>query len=271
MKKIKLLSLVALFSAAAFTSCTDDDKGERVYKGDALLNFHNGVSKDVFVFSGTGFTEIDIDYGVVKAVSGTNTVTMVVDTETSTAVEGVDFTIIDGTDELVDGETTGQFKVRFLEEGAVQTGKVVNFKLSSSSLESAVFNNTYTVNVSLSCEITSFVGDFDATTWWLGTSTHTVAVGPSANTIQINDFWEDNATAPNFVLSYNDSFVVTFAEQNTGYFVAQYNGYIWARMSTDASQVSSFNPCTRTMTVYVNYYIPGVGTYGNKQEVFTGI
>jgi len=72
-------------------------------------------------------------------------------------------------------------------------------------------------------------------------------------------------------LSYNDSYVVTFAPQNTGYFVAQYNGYIWARMSTDATQVSSFNPCTRTMKVYVNYYIPNVGSYGNKEEVFTGI
>ena len=57
MKKIKLLSLLSLFMVATFTSCTDDDKGERVYKGASLLNFHKGVSRDVFVFSGTGFTE----------------------------------------------------------------------------------------------------------------------------------------------------------------------------------------------------------------------
>jgi len=271
MKKIKLLSLLALLVAATFTSCTDDDKGIRVYGGDALLNFHNGVSREVFVFSGTGFTEIDIDYGVVKAVQGDNTVTLTVDTETSTAVEGVDFEIVDGTDELTDGEITGQFKVKFLEGGAVQAGKTVNFKLSSATLESAVFNNTYSVKVSLSCPINTFVGDFDATSWWLGNSTHTVVEGAAANTIQINDFWSDNAAAPNFILSYNDAYVVTFAPQNTGYFVAQYNGYIWARMSTDATQVSSFNPCTRTMKVYVNYYIPNVGSYGNKEEVFTGI
>jgi hypothetical protein len=271
MKKIKLLSLLSLFMVATFTSCTDDDKGERVYKGASLLNFHKGVSRDVFVFSGTGFTEITIDYGVLKPVAGDNTVSLVLDTENSTAVEGVDFEIVDGTDELTDGETTGQFTVKFLEGGAVQAGKIAKFKMSSSTLDSATFNEVYTVNVSLSCPINTFVGDFDATSWWLGNSTHTVVEGAAANTIQINDFWSDNATAPNFILSYNDAYVVTFAPQNTGYFVAQYNGYIWARMSTDATQVSSFNPCTRTMKVYVNYYIPNVGSYGNKEEVFTGI
>ena len=269
MKNLKLLSLMLLVIGASFTSCTDNDKGQRVYNGDSLLTFNKGISKDVFVFSGTGYTEIEIDYGVLKAVAGTHTVSLVADTETSTAVEGTDFEVINTTDELTDGETTGKFTVKFLEGAAMQSGKVVNFKLVSPTLDATFSNSTYKVRVSLSCTIASFTGNFTGVSWWLGNSSHAVVVGPTAGTIQINDFWEDNATAPNFIVSYDDSFVITFAAQNTGYVASQ--GPIWARMSTDATKVSTLNPCTRQMTVWVNYYIPNVGSYGNKEEKFTGI
>ena len=46
---------------------------------------------------------------------------------------------------------------------------------------------------------------------------------------------------------------------------------IFAKPSTLAAEVSSFNPCTRKMTLYVNYFVPGLGTFGNKVEKFSGL
>jgi hypothetical protein len=124
--------------------------------------------------------------------------------------------------------------------------------------------------MSLTCPVSFFVGSFKNTETWWGTpnAVYDIVQSTTANQLLVKDFWD---IGTDMVLNYNpDTYVVTVPDQNTGYFVAQYNGYIWARPSTDATQISTFNPCTRVMTLYVNYYIPGVGSYGNKIEKFIG-
>ena len=277
MKKVKYLSLLLL--PLLFIACTpDDEKGQVAYSGDALLNFTGNTTKQVFVFTGSGFSELEIPYGVLKPVSGSNTVTLVPDVENSTAVLGVDYEIVTGTDELAEGETNGFFKIKLLEEPATQDGKAIVFKLESATLSSAVFNNTYRVNVSLTCPVETFVGDFDSDTWWAGPSTNTISFVPEVeNTLQIEGFWGDNPEQPNLIFTYDpNTFVVTIPDspgvpagqgQNTGYVGAQ--GTIYAKPT--AAKVSSFNPCTRVLTLYITYWIPGVGTYPDQVEVFTGI
>lgn len=267
MKILKVL--LGLFLVGAVASCNNnDDNGQVAYGGSNVVAFGNPIARDVFVFEGTGFTEIQVPFGFVKPTTENTTVTLTVDTENSVGVEGTDFTIVASTVTVESGETNGAFVVRLLEGGAVEAGKKVVFKISSDKVDTAVFNNAYTLNVSRSCTVESFLGQFSSNTWWAGPSTNEIAFGTAENSLEIVDFWVDNATAPNFVMSYDpDTFVVTFQEQSTGFVAAQ--GLIFARPAE--GKTSRFNPCTRVLTLEVNYWIPNVGTYGDKVEVFTGI
>ncbi len=269
MKIIKFLACLS-FAALAVGCTGEDDHGLKSSSSEPVLNFSaSKLDQSVFVFAETGFTDATVDFGTTTPVSGSHTVSLVVDTANSTAVEGTDFTIVNPTVELADGESTGQFQVKFLESGAVQEGKIVVFKLQSATLDNAVFSQSYKVTVSLTCPIETFLGDFAATTWWLGDSTHTISATDVANQFQVEDFWQDNADAPNLILNYNPStFAITFPEQNTGY---EYSAgkFIYAKQSTTIT--SSFNPCTREMHVGIFYYVPGVGSFGDKDEFFSGL
>ena len=270
MKNFKFFAL--LFLSLSLASCGDDDKGEVAYGGASRLFFdNNGQPQDLFVFAESGSAETTIKYGVIKSVSGSATVSLVADTENSTAVEGVDYEIVNPTDELTDGETTGEFVVRFFEAPATQDGKVAVFKLQSSSLSSAVFYDSFTVNVSLSCTVDTFVGQFESNTYWNGPSVNEIVIDDSANTLRIEGFWTDNGT--DLLFNYNpDTFVVTVPQQPTGFFYqGDANQEVYARPSVAAGLVSSFNPCSRVLTLHINYWVPGVGSFGDKVEVFTGI
>jgi len=272
MKKLSLI-LLALLSIF-WTACDDNSDGTVDYSSTNGLNFNKGVAKDVFVIEGTPYLDVELDYGVLIAATGSNTVKLVPTTTTTgtQAVNGVDYQIITDTDVLTDGEVGGKFKVRFFTDPSTQAGKVAAFKLESSSIPTAAFNNVFTFNVSLTCPVSTFVGAFSAATWWIGTSSHTISEGTATNSLIIENFWSDSSTDPDFDITYDpQSYVVTFADQDTGYFHPTYGTNIRAKMSTDATKVSSFNPCTRILKVWVNYYIPGVGTYGDKEEIFTGI
>lgn len=267
-----MFKYLALVLAVVAVGCTgEDDHGLKSSGQSSLLNFNAPIlDQTVFVFSGTGSMDATVSYGVTAPSNSANTVSLVVDTENSTAIEGTDFVIVTPTDELAAGETTGEFQIKFLEDGATQEGKKVVFKLQSATLENAIFSQTYTFNVSLTCPVEGFLGEFAATTWWLGDSEHEIiATEDVPNQFRVKDFWEDNSDAPDFILNYNpDTFAITFPEQSTGY---EYSAgkFIYAKQSTTIA--SSFNPCTRVMHVGVYYYIPGVGNYGDKDELFTGI
>lgn len=266
-----LSKIIFLFIAVLFASCKEEE--EMYYDGDSFVQFNKGTSSSAFVVAGTNSLNYDINYGVLKGVEGSHQVKLVFDQSKSTAVLGTDFQIVNGTDEISNGETMGKFVVKLLETGAIQSGKKAVFRLESSSLPIAAFNNEFTLNVSLTCPISYFVGDFSNTaTWWNAGpgGAYEIVENPAvANQLLVKDFWDFGI---DLVLNYNPTtYVVSVPDQNTGAFVAQYNGYIYAKPSTDATQVSTFNPCTRQMTLYINYYIQGVGSYGNQTEKFSGL
>lgn len=128
-----------------------------------------------------------------------------------------------------------------------------------------------TVNVYEVCPlvIDDFVGAFDSTTFWLGSATVDIIEGTAANTLEIVDFFEDSATAPNFVLNYDADNNVTFTDRNTGFYSTVNGGFIWVRMAPVASGTSKIDPCTNKITLWATYYIPNVGSYPVAQEVFT--
>lgn len=265
-KKIFALLMLAVITV----NCSDDDKGMVSYDGESLMHFKE-TSQQLYVFVDDISKEITVDYNVIKKSSQDNTVKLVPDVENSTAVLGVDYEMVQDTDVLESGEVTGQFKVRFLEAGATQEGKKVVFKLESSTLSSAVFKTLHTVNVNLACYIDDFVGDFESNTYWNGLGYNLIELLPE-NKLAIRDFWLDNATAPDFILTVDpNTFVVTFQSQNTGYlYQGNANQPVYAIPAAD--KISTLNPCTREMTLHVEYWVPALnGTFGPKVEVFIGI
>ena len=257
-----LISFITIFS------CKDAES--EVYDGQSMLNFNKGVAGNGFVLSSATFSDYKISYGSIKPVEGNHQVQIKFDASKSTAVLGTDFQIINATDDLSAGEVGGEFTIRILKASATQEGKTATFTLSSGTLVNAGFDQTYTLNMSLTCPVTSFVGNFNnSESFWNnpGTQVEIVENPAVANQLLIKDYLD---VGSDLVLNYNPTtFAVTFADQNTGFFSSANNGFIWIRPST--ANASSFNPCTRVLTLYAVYYIPNVGSYGEKIEKFIGL
>ncbi|WP_417427728.1 hypothetical protein [Halpernia sp.] len=251
----------------SINSCTDNDA--LAYDGDSLLLFSAPQSSaDVFVFSGTGSTDYKIPFGVAKQVETDSDVTLVVDAANSTAKEGVDFTIPNKTVTLKAGTATGVFPIKFLEGGATQSGKTVAFKLTSNSLKNAGFNQNFAINVSLTCPVATFLGDFTNTESFFfnpGSVVSIVAAPNAQNQLIVKDYFPND-----LVLNYDpNTFVVTIPTQSCGFSYAAY-GNVSVRKPSDATLVSSFNPCTRVLTLYMNYFV-SAGSFGDGQDIFEGI
>lgn len=269
MKKIFLL--LVSFSLLTFMSCSDDDRGQKTASEQVMM--FPEPTKSIFAFDGTEGTEDIVVFGTVRPVSGNHTVNLVFDAENSTMVEGVDFDIIQGSSQMNNGSILGEFKVFYYTNSATEEGKRAVFTLESSTLNSAMFKDTYSVRVSFACPMDNFFGIFQANTWWLGSTVHEIVEsGDVENQLKVIGFWEDNLTDPDLIINYNP---ITFTasivgEQDTGYYHATYGNNIFARASTGGG-VSTLNPCTRELRIVINYYIPGVGSFGDQIEVFIGI
>lgn len=266
MKKILKLFPILLILSIVVWACREDNPE---YKGSPYLHFNNGTSKSEIIFKGADHKDIKITYGSIKAVTGANQVKLVLDTQKSTAVEGVDFQILKNPDDLAAGEVSGEFTVRLLEAGATQAPKKAVFKLQSTTIENAVFDQEYTLTISLTCPVAGFYGSFTNTdAWWNNPGgTFDIVASSVPNQMLVKDFWD---LGKDLVFNYNpETFVVTLPDQNTGYLYSA-NNYIWAKQATDATKISTFNPCTRVLTLNVNYYVPNVGGWGNQVEKFTG-
>lgn len=148
MKKI-ILSLFVL-SSFVFTSC-DHDTGDVKFNGDSLLHFPGESQSIAFVLTTDESKVFDVPFGVVKRVSGTHTVSLVVDAENSDAVQGVDYEIVNNSVQLTDGDILSNFEIRVFGAPITEEGKIVRFKLQSETLPTAIFRDTYTLILKEEC------------------------------------------------------------------------------------------------------------------------
>ena len=97
MKKIfKLLSLLFIMSIVVW-SCRDENPE---YNGKPYVHFNKATAASEIIMKGAVSKEIKISYGSVKAVTGSNQVKLVLDTQKSNMVEGVDFVYVKNIDDL---------------------------------------------------------------------------------------------------------------------------------------------------------------------------
>lgn len=272
----KIIFLLGIFLTFAIVACKPEE--EVSYDGDSYVHFQ-AESQNVFAVAGTPYTDAKIDYGTVQPVSGNHQVKLVLDKTKSTAVEGVDFQILNNnTSEIAAGAANGQFTVRVMSAQMSQTPKIAVFKIESPTIASAVFSKELTVNMSLTCPVSFFVGTgtFKNTEAYWSTvgKTYTlqnVTTG-GVNQFVIKGYMDDGG---DLKVNYNPTtFAVTIPVQSTGYFEPGY-GYAYAS-DPSSGPASTYNPCTRTLSLKVWWSIRNTaGTViaqynASATEVFVG-
>lgn len=297
MKNIKCL-LFGLLSFGLLNCSSEDDNGQVVFDGAPLLNFVNqGGEQQVFVISNTVSIIQDINIGTLLPVTGSHTVKLIPDLVNSTAVLGQDYAILNDTFVMENGQTNGSFKVEFFKEFAKQEGKKIFFTLES-DLPKAVFNSRHTVNVNLACPVEALEGAFGSNTFWYGAYAEHTILQPlrfdpntgdrlPSNQLIVKDFWFENMTPPtgnstiaprDFVLNFDKNYAITgLANTNTG----RLNGGGQIRVFLTQNRPSSFNACTRTITLNLTFQYPAIPASGgnpavpqvreDRTLVFTGI
>lgn len=198
MKNIKFLLTLLAISFLVF-ACREDhtDPG---YEGAPVLHFNKGTQEDAFVLLGSNYEDVKISYGSVAAVSGSNQVKLVVDELGPGTVEGVDFKILTPVDELANSENGGEFTVRVFEPASPELKKSVTFKLSSSTISNAVFDQKFTLNMAISCPIPDdFALKYDVSVFAFNedADAHVQTLVPVAGTT--NQFKVASSWGPNFV------------------------------------------------------------------------
>ncbi|WP_374463633.1 hypothetical protein [Chryseobacterium sp.] len=273
MKKIAFLILA--FVVFFINSCKDE---AQVYDGESYLHFNKGTRSEAVVKMGSGPTTVGISFGTAHALSGSAQVKLVVDTSLSTVVEGTDFQIVNQNQTVNAGKIDGQFQVKLLEAGATVDPKVIVFKLQSSSIANASFDQVYTLTYTKACPSSSFVGNgvFKNTlaSWGTAGVNYTIqdlGVVNGVGTFKVIGFMDDGS---DLTLKYNpDTYVVTTPEQSLG--SAANGGINYMKDAVDGSK-SSFNACTRILKLRVNYFVKNpttgasLGSYGDYDETFTG-
>ncbi len=243
-----------------------------VYAGDSYLNFNKGTTINESVLIDTDYKDFNISFGTISAVNGNHQVKLIFDAAKSTAILGVDFNIINDTDELVTGDVGGAFPIRLVEpaQGVVKTAV---FRLQSATLPYAMFDQELVLTWRLQCTIQSFLGGatsgfFDAKSGlFTGNFPGPVEIilGSEPNTIVVKDYLE---VGYDLKLKYDESGRITFDPQQTGYIHPTY-GMISIKMSSDGAP-SSYDACNREMTLKANYFV-SAGTFGDMTDTFVGL
>lgn len=271
----KFAFLILAFITIFLNSCKDEPT---TYEGDPYLHFNKDVKGEAVVKSGTGSTTVNIEFGTVTPLSGPAQVKLVVDKTVSTAVEGTDFQIVNQDLTVAAGQATAQFQVKLLEATATVEPKLIVFKLQSASIANSTFAQTYILTYNKACPSSAFVGN--------GIFKNTVANynAPNTNytiqdlgvvggvgTMKIVGF---RALGGDLTLNYNpDTFVITVPDQYMQY--DSNGGQEWVKNASDGSK-STFNACTRTMKLRVEYIVRNattgatIGTFGDYDELFVG-
>lgn len=261
MKKISYLLLILLLG---FTVIACRENLSDVYSGESKLHFSKGLSSDQVIVGGTQVKEMKIPFGTLKGVSGSHKVSLVLDKENSTAVEGVDYDIDTNPIELTNGKFSGEFTVKLYEKAASSTKKKAVFKLSSPTLSNAIFDQTYSLGISLFCSVKeSFVGNF-AYNGFLGAKDIKIVEHPTKEkTLLIKDL---GAVGKDIELTYDYEGNINFVKQETGYVNPTYG---MVSIEPAKNKQSTFNTCTRELTLHANYTV-AAGTFGDKIEKFIG-
>ena len=156
MKKTILLLTAVVLSTFMFSCDEDDDR--QVYN-EGTVTYFTETASNLFVTSDNPSTSIEVVSSTTRAVARTFTVS--VDTDASTAVEGVEFTLGSNSVTIPAGSYVGTFEIGGLFDGALETGSTLVLNLSGAS--TAGFDTTYELGIFKLCE-SDLGGMYEVTT-----------------------------------------------------------------------------------------------------------
>ncbi|WP_430813401.1 hypothetical protein [Carboxylicivirga sp. RSCT41] len=139
---------------------------------------------------------VNIPVGVTKAVDVDRQFTVQVDTDESTAIEGVGFELLSPQITIKAGEVLGEVQVRCLYAGAEPNGQLLKMNLTAANDQSvADFQNAYYLELYKYCEFnqSEFIGIFHVTEtdYWQNTYEYEVeaTAGDDPYSIYVSGLW----------------------------------------------------------------------------------
>lgn len=240
MKKILKYSLELIAIILAIYGCTPNFVD--VYQGPDLVHF---MSTEGRLIVHSENPEMQIEIGAVSPYTEDRTFTVAVDQENSSAVEGVDFELLNPTVSIPAGEVLGSLSIQGIYEAALPEGKQLNLMLTEPSHgEIAGFENQYALDLYKFCDfdLEAFVGSYNVYehSYWgeYEYSTSTSAAGLFS--INIHTLWE-----------FSDVEVeVTFGRDSTNCFINDqyfYTNEAYGTLYIQSYEDGVFNSCTGTI------------------------
>lgn len=145
MKKTVLLLTATVLSIFMF-SCEEDD--DRHVYNEGNVTYLSETSGQLFVTSDNPSTSIEIVSTTTS--SSARTYSIVVDTENSTAVEGVEYTLPSTSVTIPAGEYFGSFDVNGIFDGASEAGTELVLNITGDNV--AGFDTSFTLGIFKLCE-----------------------------------------------------------------------------------------------------------------------
>lgn len=262
MKNIFKYFVATALGTASIVSCSVEDR----FVEETSQVFFTDKELTRAVSSVVPYADVEIPYSLTTPADGNHNVNLVYDPQFSNAVPTTDFEILSG-DEITSGEVKGTLKLRIFSNNASSDGKIANFKITSSTLSNLKDQGSLKLQLLKTCPLNTFTGSFANTMGWNQGQVVDIVEDPNVpNKLIVVDFFGNGTDLP---LVYDPtSYMITVPDMFTGNSTSQ--GQLRIRTSQDGAK-SSFNSCTRTVKLFVNYYIAGVGAYPNQEERFIGL
>ena len=155
MQKLKFTYILIL--AILLGACQNNNV--ELYNGPSLIHFMGTGSNELVNNTNPVFT---IGVGVTAAVDHDRVFDVVIDTENSTAIEGVGFELLTPQITIAAGSVLGDIQVQGLYEGAEAEGSLISLVLSSGKDKVADFKNNYKLVMFKQCDFyrDAFIGRY---------------------------------------------------------------------------------------------------------------
>ncbi len=244
MKKILIKVYASMVLLVLLGACQENNV--ELYDGPSLIHFLETKGNVLIDESNPVIT---IEVGVTKALDVSRVFDVVVDTDESTAVEGLSFELLTPTVTVDAGEVIAEVQVRGLYTGAEPTGQLLKLSLSSSNTdEVASFQNAYNLELYKFCEFDqmAFVGTFQVveTDYWQNIFEYEVesVVGDDPYSVNITGLWGTSSPVKiSFAIDENTCSILNqffFDDPDAGYDNA------WIRSVEDGQ----YNSCMGSIT-----------------------
>jgi hypothetical protein len=275
MKKIFNIAFMIAIASLAMISCK---KESLKYEGPVLAHF-NGVEGSYFVDEAEETFKIQL--GITKPNDADVTLTIKVNTEESTAVEGEDFTLESNQIIIKAGEVVTDLIVKGNFENLDEPKKVV-LEIESSD-KSAQYDQTYNMTIQRFCPFVrdEFVGLYGfVSEFWnsdadgnpildddgnpISVEVEAIADPEDENAILFKDLYEEGIDIKVILDASNKSNFVTSFPKQKGWTSGAYGDV------SLSSGSGKFSACDKTLS-YGTEHTVSAGSFGKEQAFFTKI